>query len=589
VNESSSECRLAAILAADMVGYSRLMEADEAGTLARLNAIRAAVLDPAIGRAHGRIVKTTGDGVLFEFRSIVDAVRTATEIQRGVDAAEAAIDPGPRIAFRIGINLGDVIVKGDDLFGDGVNIAARLQALAEPGGISVAAAVIDHVGHRVDVTFDDLGEQAVRNIARPIRAFRIAGFGAEPTRAAAVASDPKPNGPVDARPSAVVLPLLAMGGDADGDLFADGMTEDLITEISRFRDLLVISCNTSFAFKGRATKVKDVARELGVQYVVKGSVRRAGNRVRVTVQLIDAEADRHVWAERYDRDLEDLFAIQDDVTRSIVGVLPGRVQAAHRERATKKPTTNMTAYELVLACKTLHHRSNESDNAEALRLLERAIALNPNFAHAHAWKACVLGRAWSNGFTPDPGTAWNELVAELEIALRIDDNDSDVHRILAAVSTVRDDLEKAAYHQERALALNPNDDLIVVQQGELLTRQGRAEEGITWVRQAMRPNPFHAERYWSHLGRACFVARRYGEAVQAYRRIRAPDPAVRATLAGALAMAGEAAAAREEAAEVLRRAPDFTIAGFMPKTHYGRAEDADHHRAALRAAGLPEG
>ena len=517
------ERRLAAVLAADMVGYSRLMEVDERGTLARLKTHRIELIDPAIAKNNGRIIKTTGDGMLVEFQSVVDAVLCATEVQRRMARRNADVSPARWMQFRIGINLGDVIVEDGDIFGDGVNIASRLEMLAEPGGICVSAAVRDQVDHRLDdVTFEDLGDQSVKNISRPIRVFRLR-LEPDPAIPSEHVTDAAPATVVSRKPSIAVLPLVNMSGDPEQEFFVDGLSEDIITELSRFHELLVISRNSTFVHKGKAVKVQEVAREFGVDYVLEGSVRKSGDRIRVTVQLIDGETDRHIWAERYDRELEDIFAIQDEMTRAIVATLPGRVEAATHDRAKRKHTDNMAAYECVLAAKVLHHRSIREDNAEAQRLLDRALALDPNYAHAHAWKACVLGQSWIYGWSADSEATLQQVVAELEIALALDDNDSDVHRILAAVNLTRDDHDKAAYHQERALALNPNYDLVVVQQGELLTWLGRPEEGIDWIRKAMRLNPYHPERFWNHLGRACYCAEKYAEAVDAFSRITRPD------------------------------------------------------------------
>jgi len=582
------ERRLAAVLAADMVGYSRLMEADERGTLARLKTHRLELIDPAITKNHGRIIKTTGDGMLVEFRSVVDAVMCATEVQRRMAGRNTDVSPARWIQFRIGINLGDVIVEDDDIFGDGVNVAARLEVLAEPGGICVSAAVRDQVDHRLDdVVFEDLGEKTVKNISRPIHVFRVrfepdlmaAPEGAQDAAAAANA--------VAKKPSIAVLPLVNMSGDPEQEFFADGLSEDIITELSRFRDLLVISRNSTFVHKGKAVKVQEVAREFGVDYVLEGSVRKAGDRVRVTVQLIDAETDRHIWAERYDRQLEDIFAIQDEMTRAIVATLPGRVEAATHDRAKRKRTDNLAAYECVLAAKVLHHRAAREDNAEAQRLLDRAVELDPNYAHAHAWKACVLGQTWVYGWCTDADATFRRVVTELGIALALDDNDSDVHRILAAVNLTRDDHDKAAYHQERALALNPNYDLIVVQQGELLTWLGRPEEGIDWIRKAMRLNPYHPERFWNHLGRACYCAEKYADAAEAFSRITRPDHSHHAFLAATFAQMGNAVAAAAHAAEVLKRAPEFSVAAYLATQHYKFEVDRQRHEAGLLKAGLP--
>ena len=581
------ERRLSAVLAADMVGYSRLMEVDETGTLARLRTHRLELIDPAIAKNRGRIIKTTGDGMLVEFHSVADAVLCAAEIQHRMARRNSDVAPARWIQFRIGINLGDVIVEEDDIFGDGVNVAARLQVLAEPGGICVSGAVRDQVGERLEnVAFEDLGEQSVKNIARPIRVFRV--------RLEANAAAAPPGGKDEAtaatsakKPSIAVLPLVNMSGDPQQEFFADGLTEDIITELSRFRDLLVISRNSTFVHKGKAVKVQEVAREFGVDYILEGSVRKAGDRVRVTVQLIDGETDRHIWAERYDRKLEDIFAIQDEVTRAIVATLPGRVEAATHDRAKRKTTDNMAAYECVLAARVLHHRSVREDNEAAQRLLDRALALDTNYAHAHAWKACVLGQSWIYGWCADRDATFQQVADELEIALALDDNDSDVHRILAAVNLTRDDHDKAAYHQERALALNPNYDLIVVQQGELLTWLGRPEEGIDWIRKAMRLNPYHPERFWNHLGRACFCAEKYAEAAEAFARITRPDHTHHAFLAGVFAQMGNGVAAAAHAAEVVKREPGFTVAAYLATQHYKREVDRKRHESGLLKAGLP--
>ncbi|HRP29129.1 MAG TPA: adenylate/guanylate cyclase domain-containing protein, partial [Burkholderiaceae bacterium] len=472
---------MAAILAADASGYSRLMANDEPGTVAALDCARA-VFGEHIGAHQGRVIDMAGDSVLAVFDTAAGAVSAALAVQDEIATRAAAHTEPCRMRFRIGVHLGDVIEKADgSVYGDGVNTAARLETLAEPGGVCVSEAVECALRHRLQVRFDDLGEQTLKNLPQPVRAFRVhAAAQAAPGAAQASAPRGATAGGADSRtlkPAIAVLPFDNMSGEAEQEFFTDGITEDIITELSRFRELFVISRNSSFKYKGQKVDVAKFARELGVQYVVEGSVRKAGKRVRITVQLIDAETDRHVWAERYDRDLEDIFAIQDEVTTAIVATLPGRVEADARDRAARKPTANMAAYECVLTGKLLHHRSNRADNLRAQEMLERAIALDPNYAHAHAWRACVLGQRWGYNWCDDRSVLQPMVIEELEIALALDPNDSDVHRIFAAVNLIYGNFEQCLFHQQRALALNPNDDLIVVQQGEILTWCGQPQEG----------------------------------------------------------------------------------------------------------------
>jgi len=571
--------KLTAILSADAAGFSRLMGEDEAETVRTLSTCRNLVAGIIAGH-RGRVVDMPGDNVLAEFASAVDAVQAAVAMQTQLTQCNASLAEGRRMSFRIGVNLGDVIEEDGRIYGDGVNIAARIQALAEPGGICVSGKIADEVRRKLAVAFDDLGERELKNIDAPVRVFRVGAFG--PAQAAAERA------PQATKPSVFVHPFANMSSEADQEFFADGLTEDIITELSRFHGLLVISRNTSFKYKGKPLDVRQVAKDLDVHYVVEGSVRKAGNRVRITVQLIDAETDRHIWADRYDRDLADIFAIQDEVTGAIAAILPGRVEAARRDRAERKPTDNMAAYECVLAAKVLHHRSLRESNAEATRLIERALELDPKYAHAHAWKACILAQQVVYGWCADRDRNWHEVRREVEQALALDDQDSDVHRILAALHIAQNQFDKAAHHQDRALSLNPNDDLIVVQQGELLTWLGDAAEGIEWIRKAMRLNPFHPARFWSHLARAYFVARRYGEAIEAVQHIATLDHFHHASLAACFAMLGDDARARSHATETLRRKPDFSVQrDYLPTLHYERASDLAHHRDSLLKAGLP--
>ena len=449
LSETGIRQRLTAILAADGAGYSRLMAADERGTLEALDAARG-VFRSSIESHRGRVIDMAGDSVLAVFESAAGAVGAALEVQEQLDAQLALLAADRRMPFRIGIHLGDVIEKADGtVYGDGVNIASRLQALAEPGGITVSDAVQSALRQGLAASFDDLGEQVVKNIAKPVHVYRLRLD--KPRLAMPPAASPAgPRDRVD-KPAIAVLPFNNMSGDPEQEYFADGITEDIITELSRFRDLFVISRNSSFKYKGKAVEVQKFARELGVRYVVEGSVRKVGKRVRITVQLIDAQTDRHIWAERYDRELEDIFAIQDEVTSAIVATLPGRVEAAARDFASRKTTDNMAAYECVLAGKVHHHRSTREDAAQALRLLDRAIELDPGYASAHAWKACVLGQTWVYDWCEDRDATLKQVGEKLQTALALDDNDSDVHRILAAVQIAEDDLARARYHQQRAL------------------------------------------------------------------------------------------------------------------------------------------
>jgi adenylate cyclase len=580
--------RLAAVLAADVVGYSRLMEVDETGTLARLKTVRLELIDPAIVRCKGRIIKTTGDGILVEFQSVTEALRCAVDFQERMARRNRDMAASRALLYRIGINLGDVIVEEDgDIFGDGVNVAARLESIADPGGICVSAAVRDQIADRLAIGFQDLGEQQVKNITRPIRVFKVVLDVETKAPAASAGAEASPQVSVR-KPSIAVLPFPNMSGDPEQEFFADGLTEDIITELSRFRQLLVISRNAVFVHKGKPVKAQQIAREFGVDYVVEGSVRKAADRVRVTVQLIDGETETHLWAERYDRKLEDIFAIQDEVTSSIAATLFGRVEAARHDRVQRKPTDSMAAYECVLTGKVLHHWSNHEANMRAIRMLNRAIELDPNYAHAHAWKACVTGQAWLNGWSEDPAASLRVIAEELQVALSLDDNDADVHRILAAVKLNFNEHDKAIYHQGRALELNPNSDLIVVQQGELLTWLGRPTEGIEWIRRAMRLNPYHPERFWNHLGRAQYTGRCYADAIGSFSKLTKPDHAHHAFLAAASAQLGNQVSAAAHAREVLARQENFTVGAFLQTLHYQQPSDTEHVRAGLLKAGLPD-
>jgi adenylate cyclase len=587
LDETHLRQHLAAILAADAAGYSRLMAGDERGTLQALDEARR-IFRSHIEANRGRVIDMAGDSVLAVFETATGAVSAALAVQQQLTEQGAALPADRRMAFRLGIHLGDEIEKADgSVYGDGVNIAARIQGLGEPGSVTVSDAVQGAIRERLAASFEDRGEHSVKNIARPVRVYRVRTetlLAAGPPVAPAVVTAAAARAD---KPAVAVLPFDNMSGDAEQEFFADGITEDIITELSRFRDLFVISRNSSFKYKGQAVDVQKFARELGVQYVVEGSVRKAGNRVRITVQLIDAETDRHLWAERYDRELADIFAIQDEVTQAIVATLPGRVEAASRERAARKTPDSLAAYEWVLTAKVLHHRSQREANAQAQEMLDRAIALDPKYAHAHAWKACVLGQTWVNGWCEDREATQERIFEELQTALALDDNDSDVHRILAAVHVIRNLHDLAQYHQQRALSLNPNDDLIVVQQGELLTWLGEASQGVEWIRKAMRLNPYHPERFWSHLGRAHFVARDYLQAADAFRRITAVQFAHHAFLAACHARLGDATNARLQADAVLALAPAFTVDAYLQTLYYKRDEDRTHHRDSLLQAGLP--
>jgi adenylate cyclase len=578
------ERKLAAIFAADIAGYSRLMARDEVGTLARLKVCRA-IIDELIASHRGRIFNTAGDSVVADFASAVDAVQCAVAVQGAIAAEDAGGAPDEPMQYRIGVHVGDVIVDGDNLLGDGVNIAARLEAFAEPGAICISAVVRDQVGNKLPLAFDDLGDQQVKNIAQAIRVYRVHAGASAPLPVAAL--------PLPDKPSIAVLPFQNISGDPEQEYFADGMVEEIITALSRIRWFFVIARNSTFTYKGRAVDVKQVGRELGVRYVLEGSVRKAGNRIRVTAQLVEAETGNHVWAERYDRDLADIFAVQDEITERVVAAIEPELYAAEQVRSQSKPPDSLDAWECVIRALSLIGQGTRDENTEAEALCRRAIAIAPGYARAHSLLAWALLRRslWSGDFQ----TVVPEVSVETQTALALDDRDPWAYFVPGMLQARLRRFGEAARSSRQALELNPNFALAHAFLATTLANQGASKEAISGAEHALRLSPrdrpvgVYASMATANVH---FTAGRYAECATWARNLIEKSPGYLAGhifLTAALALEGDPTAAAEARDTLVRFRPEFSLAWMtenlpMPVT----GEMAERLREGLRKAGVPE-
>jgi len=582
--------RLVAVFAADVEGYSRLMGADEVGTLKGLTE-RRVILDKLIADHGGRIANTAGDSVLAEFGSAVDAVQCAVEAQKTLAEANAGVAPDRCISFRIGIHVGDVMVRAGDLFGDGVNIAARLQCIAEPGGVCVSSTTYEQVRKVLPTAFADLGAQHVKNIQEPIRAYQVGTPSKTREAAPARATEAESPPPLPDKPSIAVLPFQNMSGDPEQEYFADGMVEEIITALSRFKSLFVIARNSSFTFKGKALDVKEVGRRLGVRYVLEGSVRKASGKVRITGQLIDAVTGAHLWADRFERDLTDIFALQDDVTAAVVSAIQPKLLQTEIAMATRRRPENLTAYDYYLRAMPHFYLATREGLAEAIRLARRALELDPRFGVAAALAGvCHMNNVlWGNA--TDPQFERREAVRLSRLALSIDDGDPETLAWACMISAFMvDDCEGAIELADRAVALNPNSFFAWNTRGWVLRVAGLPEEAVQSFERGVRMSPVDPLQYRSFTGKgyALIELRRFDEALVAGKKALRQEPSFSPTfrcLASAFAHLGRDAEAREAAARVLELDPAFTISAWIAR---GGQSNAKLLIEGLRKAGLPE-
>jgi adenylate cyclase len=583
------ERRLAAILLTDMVGYSRLMGLDEEGTIARQKAHREELIDPKISAHGGRIVKTTGDGLLVEFPSIVDAVKCAVEVQKDIYGRNTNVPEDQRIQYRIGINLGDIVIDGDDILGDGVNVAARLEGLAKPGGICISGTVHDHLAGKTDIIFEDAGEQTVKNVPRPVRVWHW-----EADQLASGQINAGEQLPLPDKPSIAVLPFDNMSGDPEQEYFADGIAEDVITALSRFRSLFVIARNSSFTYKGGAVDITRVGRELGVRYVVEGSVRKAGNRVRITAQLIDATSGSHLWADRFDGSLNDVFDLQDRITEQIVVAVEPEIQTRERARARRKPPESLDAWELAQRGLSHFYRVNKTDRAEAIRLFKAAIALDPEFAAAHAHLAQALWASVVQGYAEDTAKAIASARASAEQAISLDPNEPMAHYALGRVHTFTGETEMAIGEMQTAIAINPN-----FARGHFGLGQayyygaGQAEQALPHYDAALRLSPRDPLR-WSPLmfkGSALRILDRHDEAIAHCRQAcQVPDCGwvPHTHLAAALAEAGQKSEAQAAVEKAMQLQPALSISFIRDRFVSMHKTSSKSLFDSLRKASVPE-
>jgi len=581
--------RLAAVVSADVAGYSRLMGRDESGTMAALKALRQDVIDPAIASHGGRIVKTTGDGLLLEFPSVVNAVRCSVEVQTAMADRAAGIAEDRRVAFRVGINLGDIIVEGDDIFGDGVNVAARLQEIAPPGGICISSRVHDDVRDRLDTAFDDGGTQTLKNIARPVQVWRWqpgATVSAKPADAPTAL-------PLPDKPSIAVLPFQNMSGDAEQDYFADGITEDIITALSKFKSLFVIARNSSFTYKGKAVDIKQVSRDLGVRYVLEGSIRKAANRVRITGQLVESESGNHVWADRFDGALEDVFTLQDRVTEKVIAQLAPSVEQAEIQRARRKPTENLGAYDCYLRGVALLQTLSRENFDETIGLFRRALELDPEHSSSLGRLLTCLANRKGWGIFDHSASDRAEVARLVPRAVRIGRDDAvSLGHTAFAIAYVLRDLAFAREQVDRALTLNPNLAGAWTYSGWIHLWSGNPTTAIEHLSRSIRHDPLGpAGGRRSGLAHAHFFLDRHEEALQwGEGHLRDNPHAHPAFMIGAAsaAFAGKMDQAQRFAASLKQIDPAFRVSRLEDYLGPYQHEFLEKYKQGLRLAGLPE-
>jgi adenylate cyclase len=578
--------RLAAILAADVAGYSSMMETDEVGTIAALRQIWSETFNPAVAARHGRIVKMMGDGALVEFGSVVEAVECAVAIQRAMSERNSAAQRP--VEFRIGINLGDIVIEGDDIFGDGVNVAARLEGQAPRGGILASEVVHAQVSGKVGVTFLDSGEVKLKNIERPLRVWRWHGDETAPT-ASSMANFTRPLG--TDKPSIAVLPFSVMSNDPEQEFFADGLVEDILTTLSKLSGLSVIARNSSFVYKGRSVDVRQVARELGVRFVLEGSVRKAGSRIRITAQLIDATTGVHIWADRFDRDIGDIFAVQDEITLTLATEMQVRLTEGEQARLRYTTTTNVEAWSLWIQGLN-HYRGPNTTNAhvQTRRCWEKALALDPDSATLNALLGFEHFVDARHGWTgEDRETALNKAEAYVERALAIDPENPDAYRATSGILLLRSRFDEAAAAARKAVKLGPNLPDVLVFGAFVLACSGHAAEGIGQIERAITLSPNYQAWFLGVLGNAYRLAGRSEEAIMAFRAYHARSPGYGlADIVMVQEQAGRLEEARETAVQLAAARPTFTVTSWLRTQFRGDTEQMAADLASLRAAGVPE-
>jgi adenylate cyclase len=573
--------KLAAIFSADVKGYSRLMGEDEVATIRTLTAYRE-VMATLIQQHGGRVVDSPGDNLLAEFASVVNAVQCAVEVQQKLKAKNAELPENRKMEFRIGINLGDVVVEGERIYGDGVNIAARIEGLAEGGGICISGTVHDHIENKLILGYDYLGEKTVKNIQKPVRVYRV--------RKEADAAVPKVTRETELpdKPSIAVLPFDNMSKDPEQEYFSDGITEDLITDLSKISGLFVIARNSVFTYKGKAVKVDQVSRELGVRYVLEGSVRKAGDRMRITAQMVDATTGYHLWAERYDREVQDIFDLQDEVTQKIVAALEVKLAGDEQKRLVHKETENLEAYDYYLRGLENSNRMTKEANAQAREMFEKSIGLDPQFALAYAGLGWTYFHEWAKGWS-QVSHALNKAYELAQTAKSINDSLPHAHYLLGFVYLWQRQHDNAIAELEKVITLDPNDADGHAGLGEILIWVGRQEEAVGLVQKAMRLNPHYPVWYLDILAWAYTLTGRYEEALEVLDRalIRDPDfPSTHIVLAIIYSKTGKDKEARAEVAEILRINPNFSMELVRERTPYKDQATSEELLETLRKAGL---